>query len=195
MNIEEDIYDFIIVGAGSAGSVMANRLTEDGQYKVLCLEAGTEQSDYFWSRIPAGVGKLIENPAVNWCYSCEPDDNTGQRRIEVPRGKMLGGSSSINGMVFTRGQSQDYDHWAQLGNRGWSFEDVLPFFKKMESYEGGSDELRGREGPLKITDSPKLSPIFEKLIQSSINIGLNYNNDYNGSDQEGIGQHLAHHPA
>ncbi|MCH2629179.1 MAG: GMC family oxidoreductase N-terminal domain-containing protein [Nisaea sp.] len=179
-------YDFIIVGAGSSGSVLANRLSENGKYTVLCLEAGTANSNLFWSRIPAGVGQLIDNPKYNWCYSCEPDTGTGNRRIEVPRGKMLGGSSSINGMVFTRGQAEDYDHWAQLGNRGWSFQDVLPYFKKMESYDGGSDELRGRNGPLPVTDSAKLSPLFDALITSSETIGVKYNADYNGEDQEGI---------
>ena len=181
-----DSYDFIIVGAGSAGAVLANRLSECGRYSVLCLEAGVKGSSYFWSRIPAGVAKLIDNPTVNWCYSSEPDEGSGQRRIEVPRGKMLGGSSSINGMVFVRGQAQDYDHWAQLGNRGWSYQDILPFFKKMESYKGGSDEFRGRSGPLKVTDSKKLSPIFDKIIQAAERIGINYNPDYNGLFQDGI---------
>ena len=175
-------YDFIIVGAGSAGSVLANRLSANGKYTVLCLEAGVANSNLFWSRIPAGVGKLIDNPKYNWCYSCEPDEGTGNRRIEVPRGKMLGGSSSINGMVFTRGQAEDYDHWAQLGNKGWSFQDVLPYFKKMENYDGGSDELRGRDGPLPVTDSAKLSPLFDTLIKSSTAIGIKYNADYNGAD-------------
>ena len=135
--MDRETFDFIIIGAGSAGSVLANRLTECGQYKVLCLEAGTKGSNYFWSRMPAGVAKLIDNPVVNWCYSSEPDEGSGQRRVEIPRGKMLGGSSSINGMVFVRGQAQDYDHWAQLGNRGWSYQEVLPIFKKIESYEKG----------------------------------------------------------
>ena len=184
--MESETYDYIIVGAGSAGAVLANRLSESGDHRVLCLEAGTEGSGYLWSRIPAGVAKLIENPAVNWCYKCEPDEGSGQREIEVPRGKMLGGSSSINGMVFVRGQRQDYDHWAQLGCRGWSYQDVLPLFKKMESYEGGSDEYRGRDGLLKVTDSPQLSPIFEKLIQSAEAIGIKRNPDYNGAYQDGI---------
>lgn len=184
--MEAKTYDFIVVGAGSAGSVLANRLSAGGDYRVLCLEAGTEGSNYLWSRIPIGVAKLIDNPTVNWCYSSEPDDGSGQRRIEVPRGKMLGGSSSINGMVFVRGQRQDYDHWAQLGNRGWSYQDVLPLFKKMESYEGGSDEFRGRDGLLKVTDSPQITPFFEKLIQSAEKIGIKRNPDYNGAEQDGI---------
>ncbi len=180
-------YDYIVVGAGSAGSVLANRLSAGGEYRVLCLEAGVEGSGYLWSRVPAGVAKLIDNPAVNWCYRAEPDEGSGQRDIEVPRGKMLGGSSSINGMVFVRGQRQDYDHWAQLGNRGWSYEDVLPVYKRMESYDGGSDEFRGRDGLLKVTDSPKLSPLFDRMIQSAGKIGIKYNPDYNGASQEGIG--------
>ena len=126
-------YDYIVVGAGSAGAVVASRLTESGAYRVLLLEAGTEGSNFFWSRVPVGVAKMIDDPAVNWCYSSEPDEGSGGRRIDVPRGKMLGGSSSINGMVYIRGQAQDYDHWAQLGNRGWSYQDVLPIFKRMET--------------------------------------------------------------
>ncbi|MBT5107471.1 MAG: choline dehydrogenase [Rhodospirillaceae bacterium] len=184
--MEPNTYDYIVVGAGSAGAVLANRLSASGEHRVLCLEAGTEGSNYLWSRIPIGVAKLIDNPAVNWCYSSEPDDGSGQRRIEVPRGKMLGGSSSINGMVFVRGQAQDYDHWAQLGNRGWSYQDVLPVFKKMESYEGGSDEFRGRDGLLKVTDSKKLSPFYDLMIQAAVKIGIKHNPDYNGADQDGI---------
>ena len=181
-----ETYDYIVVGAGSAGAVVANRLSASGEYSVLCLEAGSEGSGYLWSRVPAGVAKLIDNPKVNWCYRSEPDEGSGQRDIEVPRGKMLGGSSSINGMVFVRGQRQDYDHWAQLGNRGWSYADVLPLFKMMESYEGGDDEFRGRDGLLKVTDSPKLSPFFDKLIQSAEKCGIPHNPDYNGASQEGI---------
>ena len=181
-----ETYDYIVVGAGSAGAVVANRLSASGEYSVLCLEAGSEGSGYLWSRVPAGVAKLIDNPKVNWCYRSEPDEGSGQRDIEVPRGKMLGGSSSINGMVFVRGQRQDYAHWAQLGNRGWSYADVLPLFKMMESYEGGDDEFRGRDGFLKVTDSPKLSPFFDKLIQSAEKCGIPHNPDYNGASQEGI---------
>jgi choline dehydrogenase len=181
-------YDYIVVGAGSAGAVLAHRLSESGAHKVLCLEAGTEGSNYFWSKVPVGIAKLVDNPAVNWCYRSEPDEGSGGREIEVPRGKMLGGSSSINGMVFVRGQARDYDLWAQLGNRGWSYDDVLPVFKKMESYDGGSDEFRGRDGPLRVTDSKRGQiPLLEKMIQAAENIGIKYNSDYNAETQEGIG--------
>ncbi|MFV0297711.1 MAG: GMC family oxidoreductase, partial [Hyphomicrobiaceae bacterium] len=185
---ETSTYDYIVIGAGSAGAVAASRLSESGEYRVLCLEAGTVGSTFLWSRVPVGVAKMVDNPAVNWCYRSEPDEGSGGREIEVPRGKMLGGSSSINGMVYIRGQRQDYDHWAQLGNRGWSYEDVLPIFKKMESYDGGSDTYRGRSGPLKVTDTPRSQvPLLEKMIEAAQKIGLPYNPDFNGETQEGIG--------
>ena len=181
-------YDYIVVGAGSAGAVLASRLTESDAHRVLLLEAGTEGSNFFWSRVPVGVAKMIDNPAVNWCYSSEPDEGSGGRRIEVPRGKMLGGSSSINGMVFIRGQAQDYDHWAQLGNRGWSYQDVLPIFKRMERYEGGSDQFRGRDGILRVTDTPRHKvPLLEMIIEAAGKLGLPFNPDQNGATQEGIG--------
>ncbi len=148
--MSNETYDYIVVGAGSAGSVLANRLSASGEHKVLVLEAGRESHP--WSRIPVGFAKLIENPAANWLYSSEPEEGSGLRRIPVPRGKLLGGSSSINGMVFVRGQAQDYNTWAQLGNRGWSYSEVLPIFRDMESYQGDADnEYRGRGGPLKVT--------------------------------------------
>ena len=182
------MHDFIVIGAGSSGATLAARLSESGRYRVLLLEAGIEGSDFFWSRVPAGVSKLINNPAVNWCFTSEPDEGSGGRRIEVPRGKMLGGTSSINGMVFMRGQPQDYDHWAQLGNRGWSWDDVLPVFKRMESYDGGDDALRGRSGPLRVTDTPRHQvPLLEKMIEAAGKLGLPYNQDLNGVRQEGIG--------
>ena len=181
-------FDYIVVGAGSSGATLAARLSESGAHRVLLLEAGTEGSGYFWSRIPVGVSKMIDLPAVNWCFSSEPDEGSGGRRIEVPRGKMLGGSSSINGMVYIRGQAQDYDHWAQLGNRGWSWQDVLPVYKRLENYAGGSDELRGRGGPLRITDTPRHKvPLLEKMIEAANKIGLPFNADLNGATQEGIG--------
>ena len=181
-------YDYIVVGAGSAGAVVAARLSESGSHRVLLLEAGTEGSNYFWSRVPVGVSKMIDLPAVNWCFSSEPDEGSGGRRIEVPRGKMLGGSSSINGMVYIRGQAQDYDHWAQLGNRGWSWQDVLPVYKRMENYDNGSDALRGRKGPLRVTDTPRHKiPLLETMIEAADRIGLPFNPDLNGETQEGIG--------
>jgi len=180
--------DYIVVGAGSSGAALAARLSESGAHRVLLLEAGTQGSGYFWSRVPVGVSKMIDLPAVNWCFSSEPDEGSGGRRIEVPRGKMLGGSSSINGMVYIRGQAQDYDHWAQLGNRGWSWQDVLPVYKRLENYDGGSDELRGRGGPLRITDTPRHKvPLLEKMIEAASKIGLPFNADLNGATQEGIG--------
>jgi len=153
---------------------------------VLVLEAGRESHP--WSRIPVGFARLIENPAANWLYSSEPDDSTGQRRIPVPRGKLLGGSSSINGMVFVRGQSQDYDTWAQLGNRGWSYREVLPIFRDMESYQGdGDEEYRGRNGPLKVSENFESGPLYDALIKAAGEVGIAYTKDYNGAQQDGIG--------
>jgi choline dehydrogenase len=184
--MESQTFDYIVVGAGSAGSVLANRLSADPKYKVLVLEAGRESHP--WSRIPVGFAKLIDNPAANWLYSSEPDEGTGQRRIPIPRGKLLGGSSSINGMVFVRGQSQDYDQWAQLGNRGWSYREVLPIFREMESYRGnGEEEYRGRSGPLKVTESNESGPIYDALIKAAAQVGIEYTRDYNGAKQDGIG--------
>ena len=184
----DSTYDYIVVGAGSAGAVVASRLTESGRHRVLLLEAGTQGSNFFWSKVPVGVSKMIDDPAVNWCYSSEPDEGSGGRRIAVPRGRMLGGSSSINGMVYIRGQAQDYDHWAQLGNRGWSFQDVLPIFKRMERFEGGSDEFRGRNGILPVTHTPRHKvPLLEKIIEAAEKMGLPYNPDQNGATQEGVG--------
>ena len=184
--MQTQTFDYIVVGAGSAGSVLANRLSSNPKYKVLVLEAGRESHP--WSRIPVGFAKLIDNPAANWRYSSEPDEGTGQRRIPIPRGKLLGGSSSINGMVFVRGQSQDYDQWAQLGNRGWSYREVLPIFRDMESYQGDADdEYRGRNGPLKVTESNETGPLYEALIKAAGNVGIQYTKDYNGAKQDGIG--------
>src|SRR6202789_748867 len=184
--METQTFDYIVVGAGSAGSVLANRLSANPAHKVLVLEAGRESHP--WSRIPIGFAKLIENPAANWLYASEPEPGTGTRRIPIPRGKLLGGSSSINGMVFVRGQSQDYDQWAQLGNRGWSYSEVLPIFRDMESYQGGADdEYRGRNGPLKVTESNETRAIYDALIKAAAEVGIAYTKDYNGAKQDGIG--------
>jgi choline dehydrogenase len=177
--------DYIVVGAGSAGAAVANRLSADPRNKVLLLEAG--RASHPWSPIPIGMARLITNPAANWLYSSEPEASTNGRRLPVPRGKLLGGSSSINGMVFVRGQAQDFDTWAQMGNRGWSYAEVLPFFKRMESYAGaGDDALRGREGPLRVTNPEPRDPLFATIIKAAGQVGIRHNPDYNGASQEGI---------
>jgi choline dehydrogenase len=178
-------YDYIVVGAGSAGAAVANRLSADARNKVLLLEAG--RASHPWSSIPIGMARLITNPAANWLYSSEPEASTNGRRLPVPRGKLLGGSSSINGMVFVRGQAQDFDTWAQMGNRGWSYTEVLPFFKRMESYAGDGDEaFRGRDGPLRVTNPPPTDALFATIIKAAAQIGIQHNPDYNGASQEGI---------
>jgi choline dehydrogenase len=178
--------DYVVIGAGSAGAAIANRLTENGRHQVLLLEAGGETHPL--SRVPVSFAKFINRPGVNWLYASEPEKNTGGRSIPVPRGKMLGGSSAINGMVWVRGQRQDYDHWAQLGNRGWSWQDVLPVFRGIENYKGGGDdELRGRGGPLTVTDIDESGPLYDSLFAAATSIGIPNNPDYNGEDQEGLG--------
>jgi choline dehydrogenase len=178
-------YDYIVVGAGSAGAVVANRLSANPSNKVLLLEAGP--ASHPWSRIPIGYAKLINDPVANWLYTAEPETNTNGRKLPVPRGKMLGGSSSINGQAFVRGQAQDFDTWAQMGNHGWSYDDVLPLFKRMESYEAdGDDTFRGRNGPLRVTNPEPREPIFAALIKAAGQVGIVHNPDYNGATQDGI---------
>ncbi|TAJ37597.1 MAG: choline dehydrogenase [Reyranella sp.] len=178
-------YDYIVVGAGSAGAVVANRLSADPRNKVLLLEAGP--ADYRWTRVPVGSARMITNPAVNWLYSSEPEATTDGRRIPVPRGRMLGGSSALNGMAFVRGQAQDFDTWAQMGNQGWSYESVLPFFKRLESYDGGGDDaFRGRDGPLRVTNPEPREPFFAAVIKAAGEVGIAHNPDYNGATQDGI---------
>ena len=151
---------------------------------MLLLEAGGETHPL--SRVPISFAKFINRPGVNWLYASEPEATTGGRPIPVPRGRMLGGSSAINGMVWVRGQRQDYDHWAQLGNRGWSYQDVLPIFKGMESYEGGDGEIRGRDGPIKVSDIDESGRLYDSFFAAAATVGLKPNRDYNGADQEGI---------
>ena len=139
-------FDYVIVGGGTAGCVLANRLSEDGRHTVLLLEAGGEGKG-FWIPIPAGFSKLLVNPEFNWRFKTEPEENTRNRAIAIPRGKGLGGSTLINGMIYVRGQQQDFDGWAQQGSTGWGFDDVLPYFRKLESYDGEGDATRGRDGP------------------------------------------------
>src|SRR4030081_2682245 len=173
-------YDYIVVGAGSAGAVVANRLSADARNRVLLLEAGP--ASHPWSRIPIGYARLLTNPATNWLSSSEPEANTNGRRRAVPRGRLLGGSSAINGMAFVRGQAQDFDTWSQMGNQGWSYDDVLPFFKRMESYEGGGDDtFRGRDGPLRVTNPQPTAPLLAALIRAAEQVGIRHNPDYNGA--------------
>ena len=179
-------FDFIIVGGGTAGCVLADRLTADGRHRVLMLEAGG-RDDGFWIPIPAGFPKLLTGAQFNWRFETEPEENTHHRRIVVPRGKGLGGSSLINGMIFVRGQKEDYDQWAQMGAIGWSFDDVLPYFKKLESFEDGGNRMRGGEGPMAV-ERVKLRPeIAEAFIAAGEQAGFPRNSDYNGETQEGFG--------
>jgi choline dehydrogenase len=180
-----EAYDYIVVGAGSAGAAVAHRLSASSRNRVLLLEAGP--ASHHWSRVPLGYAKLLHNPKANWRYHSEPLANANGRSLYVPRGRMLGGSSSINGTAFVRGQAQDYDSWAQMGNRGWSYQDVLPHFKQMETYEdGGDDEFRGREGPLRVTDPDASDPLFATVIKAAGEVGVRHNLDYNGASQDGI---------
>lgn len=181
---ETQHYDFIIVGAGSAGSVLANRLSADSSHRVLLLEAGPER--HWMSPIPISFGRLIDDPVVNWCYFSQPEPGTKERKIPVPRGRVLGGSSAINGLVYVRGQPLDYNTWAQLGNRGWSFDDVLPLFQRIERYESPGNESRGRGGPLGISEAVDQSPLYDALFAAGEQVGLPRNPDYNGTEQEGF---------
>jgi len=179
-------FDYVIVGAGSAGSVLANRLTADGKTTVCVLEAGPRDW-HPYIHIPAGFIKTYHDPRVNWLYSMEPGAWTGGRRILAPRGKTLGGSSSINGHIYNRGQSMDFDTWAQLGNRGWGYADVLPYFRRMERRIGEGDPVfRGRDGALAVTDIDWRHPLCDAFIAGAVAAGIPRNPDYNGKAQEGI---------
>ena len=179
-------FDYVIVGAGSAGCVMANRLSADGKHSVALLEAGGRDTNP-WIHIPVGYFKTMGNPGTDWCYRTEPDPGLNGRSIMWPRGKVLGGSSSINGLLYVRGQPEDYDHWRQLGNVGWGWEDVLPLFKRSESYGDGDAALRGRDGPLSVSDSAVQREIVDRWVAAAVNAGYPANPDYNGATQEGVG--------
>jgi choline dehydrogenase len=179
--------DFIVVGAGSAGCAVAARLSEDPVTRVLLLEAGGEDFNR-WIHIPLGFGKTFADPSVNWCYETEPDPGAGDRRVFWPRGKVLGGSSSINGMVYIRGQAEDFDHWRQLGNTGWSFDDVLPYFRRSEHQTRGANRFHGTDGPLCVSDVAQ-HPICEGFIAATTGLGFPSNDDFNGASQDGVGYH------
>ena len=186
MSISKIGYDYIIAGAGSAGCVLANRLSADRSKHVLLLEAGGRDW-YPWIHVPVGYFKTLHNPMTDWCYKTEPDPGLSGRSIDWPRGKTLGGTSSINGLLYVRGQYQDYDHWRQLGNTGWSYEDVLPYFKRSEDQENGADDFHGKGGDLSVQNIRAKRDICEALIDAAEELGLTRNDDFNGVKQEGAG--------
>ncbi|TIL90849.1 MAG: choline dehydrogenase [Mesorhizobium sp.] len=180
-------YDFIIVGSGSAGSVVAERLSASGRFSVLVLEAGGSDRR-FYVQMPLGYGKTFFDPAVNWNYKTEPDPGLAGNVDHWPRGRLLGGSSSINAMVWIRGAREDFDDWAAAGNPGWGFDDLLPVFKALEDNQAGADQWRGVGGPLHITDcSTAVHPLTKRYLAAANQAGLPFNPDFNGAFQEGAG--------
>ncbi len=179
-------FDYIVVGAGSAGCVLAERLTADGRSSVLLLEAGPADT-YPWIHVPIGYAKTMFNPRVNWCFKTEPEPHMNGREVYWPCGKTLGGSSSINGLITIRGQPEDYDEWAALGNDGWSFRDVLPYFRKLEHNVRGASEWHGADGPLWASDIPVKHELIEAVIAGCAELGVPRNPDFNGARQEGAG--------
>jgi choline dehydrogenase len=185
-SIKAEEFDYIIVGAGSAGCVLANRLTADGKYSVLLLEAGPRDTNP-WIHIPLGYGRLFKEKAVNWMYQTEPEPGLNGRNVFQPRGKTLGGSSSINGLLYVRGQHEDYDRWRQHGNLGWGFDDVLPYFKKAEDQTRGADDFHGTGGPLPVSNLGHPDPISAAFVEAAVEAGIPRNPDFNGATQEGAG--------
>ncbi len=181
-----EAYDYIVVGAGSAGCVLAARLSEDPHTRVLLLEAGPPDRSP-WIHLPIGYGKTMWSKTYNWCFETDPDPNMNGRRIYWPRGKTLGGSSSINGLIYIRGQREDYDHWAELGNPGWGYEDVLPYFVKSEKNQRGAVAYHGASGPLKVSDIGAKHELVEAFINGAGELGIPRNDDFNGASQEGAG--------
>jgi choline dehydrogenase len=179
-------FDYVIVGAGSAGCVLANRLSADGKNSVLLLEAGPKDTN-IWIHVPLGYGKLFKEKTVNWMYQTEPEPELGGRQVFQPRGKVLGGSSSINGLLYVRGQHEDYDRWRQRGNSGWGYDDVLPYFKKAENQQRGGDKYHGVGGPLPVSDLGHPDPLSAAFIEAAAETGLPVNPDFNGATQEGAG--------
>jgi choline dehydrogenase len=186
LSSEAPEYDYVIVGAGSAGCVLANRLSADGRNSVLLLEAGPEDTN-LWIHVPLGYGKLFKEKTVNWMYQTEPEPGLDGRTVFQPRGKVLGGSSSINGLLYVRGQHEDYDRWRQRGNTGWGFDDVLPYFKKAEDQQRGASEFHGAGGPLPVSDWRHADPLSEAFVVAAAETGIPANPDFNGATQEGAG--------
>jgi choline dehydrogenase-like flavoprotein len=179
-------FDYVVVGAGSAGCVLANRLSADGRHSVLLLEAGPKDNN-LWIHVPLGYGRLFKEKTVNWMYQTEPEPGLDGRTIFQPRGKVLGGSSSINGLLYVRGQPEDYDRWRQHGNSGWGFDEVLPYFKKAENQERGADDFHGAGGPLPVSDLVHADPLSAAFIAAAAETGIPVNPDFNGASQEGAG--------
>jgi choline dehydrogenase len=179
-------FDYVIVGAGSAGCVLANRLSANGKHTVLLLEAGPKDSN-IWIHVPIGYGKLFKEKTVNWMYQTEPEPGLHGRQVFQPRGKVLGGSSSINGLLYVRGQHEDYDRWRQRGNVGWGYDDVLPYFRKAENQCRGTDEYHGTGGPLSVSDWRHEDPLSEAFVKAAVESGIPFNPDFNGKTQEGAG--------
>lgn len=184
--MSEQTYDYVVVGAGSAGCTLASRLSESGKFSVLLLEAGPKDSN-MWIHIPIGYGKTMFNPKYNWQFSTEAEPNLNNRKIYWPRGKTLGGSSSINGLVYIRGQAEDYDHWAALGNKGWSFKDVLPYFVKSETNHGLKNGYHGSKGPLQVSPIRERHELVDAFIAGADEMGVPRTDDFNGKQQEGVG--------
>jgi choline dehydrogenase len=183
---DENTYDFIVTGAGSAGCAVAGRLSESGQYRVLLLEAGPRDRNP-WIHIPLGYTRIFTDPHVNWMFESEPVEQLDNRTLYQPRGKVLGGTSSINGTVYMRGTPADYDEWRQRGCEGWDWDSVLPFFKRAENQERGADELHGVGGPLHVSDIPAEFPLAKAMLAAAIEAGIPANPDFNGPRQEGAG--------
>ena len=181
-----DTFDYIVTGAGSAGAVVAARLSESGRHRVLLLEAGGKDSN-LWIHIPLGFARTYTNPAVNWKFESAPQPQLDNRQLYLPRGKTLGGSSSINGMVYIRGNHADYDEWRQRGCEGWDFDSVLPFFKKAENQERGADAFHGTGGPLRVSNQPKQFELADAVLSACEQAGIPRNPDFNGAEQEGCG--------
>ncbi|MEI7612713.1 MAG: choline dehydrogenase [Betaproteobacteria bacterium] len=179
-------FDFIVVGAGSAGCVLANRLSESGRFSVLLLEAGPADNNP-WIHLPIGYGKTMFHPVLNWGFHTEPEPTMNQRKIYWPCGRCLGGSSSINGLIYIRGQAEDYDSWAAEGNPGWAWNDLLPYFIRSEKNSRGASTLHGDDGPLRVSNIGEKHELMEAIIAGAQSLGVRYNDDFNGHQQEGVG--------
>ena len=186
MKAAEEEFDYIVTGAGSAGCAVAARLSESGRYRVLLLEAGGKDRNP-WIHVPMGFSRLFADPNVNWMYESEPEAALNGRTMYQPRGKVLGGTSSINGMVYMRGNAADYDEWRQRGCTGWDYDSVLPFFKKAENQQRGASEFHGVGGPLTVSDQPRRYELADRVVAAAIEAGLPPNDDFNGARQEGAG--------